>query len=261
MNANYQHLSISAAAILLTIFVVTLIVFRAQAPSTDLAAEQTADFSSQTSPDDSSFAPFQAADSNTPADISKNNNSTQAPIKPRILRTPPRQAQPVDQFAQFPRNAPGPPIDFEAEVPLPPPTVESIRRNREQRWAAKLSAEQEAKIDAVIDAAEQRHIETMANNLNRRTAIQTVDLVTQLCFEELYTRAPDAAGRIIVNFEVIGEPGGRGIFENVHIASNYNLNDMAFEACIVAAIQSATFKALNSESVWVEHALHTTELP
>ncbi len=255
MNANYQHLSITAAAILLAVFVVVFVVFRTQAPATDFAPEQIAEFSPQTSPDDSSFAPFQAPDS--PQAFA--SQKTVAKSSVNQARQP--QLQHADPFAQFPRNSARPLKDSEAELHNSAPIHESLEQRQEQRWMAKISPEQEAKIDAVIDAAEQRHIETMAKNVNRRTAIQTVDRVTQICFEELYNRAADAAGRIIVNFEIQGGPNNRGIFENVHIANNYNLHDMAFEACIVAAIHSATFEALESGSLWVEHALQTDQLP
>ena len=236
MNANYQHLSIPAAALLLVIFVVAFVIFRTQSPSTDPATETNADSTIQTSTDDASFEPFQASEDPSHSDNSQNTISTKTSRKSRPARF--AQLQHHDQFTQFPRNAPRPLDDLESAIPEPELTPEAIRQRREQRWMAKISAQQVAEIDAVIDAAEQRHIETVAKNVNRRAAIETVDYVTQICFEELYTRASDAAGRIIVNFEIKRGLSDRGIFENVHIASNYNLNDMAFEACIVAAVDS-----------------------
>ncbi|MBA2662278.1 MAG: hypothetical protein H0U74_08280 [Bradymonadaceae bacterium] len=128
-------------------------------------------------------------------------------------------------------------------------------------WMATLPAVDEASIDAVIDAAHQRRMETEALHEDRRAAIDRADTVALVCAEELLTRAPDANGHIIINFELDVLDNGQGFLDSITIVGNANLADMAYENCIVTELAMARFQATSRQRLWVEHAIFVGAQP
>lgn len=255
MNANYQRLSIKAAATIFFIFVVIIILVRTQTSFDDDAPELHTDFSPQNQPSQAAptFAPFEDSIDPIQPDLPTLAKKQPAPTSPN---------PPIPQLDPFPQELPDPALPnlnpyIPSVVREPDLSEPQNKTSRKNRWMAQVSSEEEAKIDAIIDEAEQRHIKTVTNNIDRRTAIATVNRITRPCFEELATRAPEATGHVIVNFDIIGQKSGRGVFENVHIVTNYNLRDMAFEGCIISTIQTATFESIATDRIWVEHGIKT----
>lgn len=253
MNANYQRISIAAIFILLIVVVAAVLL-----PSSEdeVSTEKSVGAASASASTD--FAPFESTES--ASDISSTSSTSTAHELPP--EAAPQASAPAQQSAarlEIPHRI----KETSAEIIKKTERFsESLPEDpQENPWAARISPEEEARIDAIIDAAEARQREQFLKHADRRAAIERADQVTELCFEEIFTRAPDVSGHVIVNFYAVGDGQGRGTFEDVRIVINHNLRDMAFESCIVAAIQSAQFAAESADRIWVEHALSTDPLP
>ncbi len=254
MNANYQRISIAAIFILLIVVGAAVLLLSSE---DEVSTEKSVGAAAASASTD--FAPFESTES--ASDISSTSSTSTAHELPP--EAAPQASAPAQQQSAARLEIPHRIKETSAEIIKKTERFsESLPEDpQENPWAARISPEEEARIDAIIDAAEARQREQFLKHADRRAAIQRVDQVTELCFEEIFTRAPDVSGHVIVNFYAVGDGQGRGTFEDVRIVINHNLRDMAFESCIVAAIQSAQFAAESADRIWVEHALSTDPLP
>ncbi len=107
-------------------------------------------------------------------------------------------------------------------------------------WAAPISPEEEAEIQAAFDALPEP--DPRVTRRDRKTSIEVARVVVEDCYRELQRRHPGRRGRIAVAWTAMANEG-QGTISEPEITLNLRLREMEFEACIEQGLDGLTFPA------------------
>lgn len=108
------------------------------------------------------------------------------------------------------------------------------------QWAAPISPEEEAEIQAAFDAIPPR--DPRVTPRDRRSSIEVARVVVEDCFRALQQRHPGRRGRVAVAWTASADRGV-GRIDDPEITLNLKLRESLFEQCIVQGLDGLTFPA------------------
>jgi hypothetical protein len=121
------------------------------------------------------------------------------------------------------------------------------QRVASRRAAEKASASSRKALGAAADGAPGLGAELSLDEQRRRREYLTHAVreqyipVAKSCYEELLSRAPKAAGKVVVSFGIVGD-GDAGVVESVELVDGTTIEDREFTLCVRESLYTTIFE-------------------
>ena len=119
-------------------------------------------------------------------------------------------------------------------------------------WMAPVDPQENERIDQVFEESRAARYDPNLNDAGRAASVAVARQTVTACFDAFKRRRPDASGRIVVMWTAGAATAGQGRITNPRLGTNYQLQDAAFESCIVNGLRNQRFDSDAGDPIEVE---------